>query len=191
MDASVTPSATGACCSSARESSSTTKADSESPSDSATSSASVARAARDSQRSRTAPAVRGGVGVQPAVLSTARTSSPERQSAGLAARGPTQARHRLAHLGSVEEPLGAAQDDRHARLGERLLQLGRLGVDAEEHGDVARGDAVSQVLPSTPGDLGGLLDVVVEHLDRGLGTGADAATGAQERWRGRPSRPGR
>ena len=79
--------------------------------------------------------------------------------AGRAAQGDA----RLAHLGPLEEPLGAAQLVGHAGVGERLLVDLGLGVDAVEHGDLAGGHTgVDQLADAAGGalGLGGLVGVL-------------------------------
>ena len=122
----------------------------------ASSSARVARAARDSHRSRTAPEVRGGSGVQPAEPSTRADLGAQRAEQLATAGCAPQSGDRLAHLRTVEEPFGAAQHDRDSSLRERLLQRGRLGVDTEQHGDIPgpgcrqRGSRARDWLPAWP-----------------------------------------
>ena len=69
------------------------------------------------------------------------------------AGGAAQQHDGLAYLRTFEEALGAAQHVGDAGLGERLLVRLRLGVDPEQHGDLAgRHAAVEQLLdrPATP-----------------------------------------
>jgi hypothetical protein len=83
---------------------------------------------------------------------------------GLAGGGTgraAQQHDRLADLGAFEEPLGAAQHVRDLRLGQGLLVRLRLGVDPEQHGDLARRNPLVEQLPDGPGHSGGLGGLVV------------------------------
>ncbi|CAM5541905.1 hypothetical protein SGRIM128S_05982 [Streptomyces griseomycini] len=82
-----------------------------------------------------------------------------------AGRSP-QGDARLAHLGAVEEPLGATQLVGHPGVGEGLLVGLGLGVRAEQDGDLARRDpGVDQLTDAVRRPLGlrGLVGVLGEH----------------------------
>ncbi|GAA2936405.1 hypothetical protein GCM10020221_35200 [Streptomyces thioluteus] len=125
------------------------------------------RAARDSQRSRTAPEPAGRLGRpapggedgpdlvgqilgggQPGVGAVRRPGRAAQQHLG------------LADLGALEEPLGPAQLVGHAHVGEGLLVALGLGVDAVEDRDLAGGTPEAMRSRTRPGDalgLGGLV----------------------------------
>ncbi|GAA3046131.1 hypothetical protein GCM10020000_27450 [Streptomyces olivoverticillatus] len=83
----------------------------------------------------------------------------------------------LAHLGALEEPLGAAQLVGHPGIGEGLLVHLGLGVDAVEDRDLARRDPGGNELADPAGGALGLCGLVRElGVDR---LGAGAALGDQ------------
>lgn len=95
----------------------------------------------------------------------------EQRVVGAEAGRATQLDAGLAHLGPLEEPLGAPQLIRHADVGERLLVDLGLGVDTEEHGDLAGGHTGGDQVTDPAGGalgLGGLVGVLRVH---GLGPG--------------------
>ena len=69
-------------------------------------------------------------------VSTDRTASASVVAVLVGASRPAQQQPRLTDLGTVEEPLAAAQDVRHPHIGKRLLVHLGLRVDAEQHGDL-------------------------------------------------------
>ena len=79
------------------------------------SSASWTSAASASQRSRAAPPAGGASGAQPTAASASTTAAGSGGLPGDRAGGGAQRDHRLAHLGPLEEPLGAL----HARTAPR------------------------------------------------------------------------
>ena len=163
-EARVTPSTVGACWASARSSSSATRSRQggaglrgrrsprrAAPGRPATPSGPGPRpepaggSARPAARSRARPAPAAG-------RSTASSSRRRRRRAGRAA----QQQPGLAHLGPLEEPLGAAQLVGHPGVGERLLVDLGLGVDAVtgRRSRCGRHPAVDQLADPAGGALG-------------------------------------
>ncbi len=80
--------------------------------------------------------------VQPAPTRTSRTSSGSGVEPSSPRAAPRSSSTRLAHLLAREEPLAAAHEVGHARVGERRLERLGLGVGAEQDRDLGRRDAL-------------------------------------------------
>ena len=102
-----------------------------------------------------------------------------RRPAAVAAGGAAEQHQRLADHRPLVEPLGAAHHVGHLGLGQRPLEPFGVGVDPDQHRDLAGRNARRDQRPDLhrhPGRLAGVVGVLGEH--RAAGPGGRCATSA-------------